>query len=394
MKHFPQKPSSPPEDPVYLKILDLISHKPHIGAPMKLKYGMNPYQDWAEVDDPKNALQLVNGSPSVINVLDGLNAWQLVREASQVLGREAAASFKHVTPSGVALSAGLSEQEKRAYLIHSDVSPLASAYIRARAADRLASFGDFIALSHTVDKETALVIKSEVSDGIIAPGYSPEALEILRAKKQGKYVMFQIDPDFIPPDTESREVFGITIKQKRNNLAINKNLLEKIVTRTNKLDDKVRADLLLGMITLKYTQSNSLCVVQGGQVMGIGSGQQSRILCSGLALSKANIWYQKLQLNYNFLDQHSGLKRTDLDQLIEQQRESQFGDKIMLSQLGGSCLVSDGFFPQTDNIKLAHDYGIKFIASPMGSIRDQEIIAAADQYGITFVDSGVRLFHH
>jgi phosphoribosylaminoimidazolecarboxamide formyltransferase / IMP cyclohydrolase len=362
---------------------------------MRLKYGMNPYQDFAEVIDPKNALQLKNGKPSVINVLDALNSWQLVKEASQaVLNREVATSFKHVTPSGVAIAKGLNETEKQAYLIKSELSPLASAYARARGTDRLASFGDFVALSHPVDKATALLIKSEVCDGIVAPGYSPEALEMLSAKKKGGFVVFQINKDYQPAEIESREVFGVTIKQKRNNLHVSNELFSKVVTSNKAVPQKILTDLKLGFITLKYTQSNSICVVNNGHVIGIGSGQQSRILCSGLALRKANIWYQKSQLDYSFLKEYPDLKRTELDQLIEQKREEAFGDQILLNKLPDSCLLSDGFFPQKDNIELAHRYGVKFIATPMGSIRDNEIIATADQLGITLIDTGTRLFHH
>ncbi|MFA9392001.1 MAG: 5-aminoimidazole-4-carboxamide ribonucleotide transformylase [Prolixibacteraceae bacterium] len=361
---------------------------------MQLKYGMNPNQDFAEVIDPSNSFQVLNGKPSVINVLDALNSWQLVKEAKACIGLPTATSFKHVTPSGVAAAITLSENELKANLVKIEPSPLASAYIRARGVDRLASFGDFIALSDVVDVETAKIIKSEVSDGVIAPGYSDEALELLKEKKKGAYVIFSIDPNYIPEEMESRQVFGITIRQKRNMLNITKDFLSNVVTKTNQITDKIINDLLLGMITLKYTQSNSLCAVYNGQVIGIGSGQQSRILCSGLALGKANVWCQKQQLDYSFMDETSGMKRTEMDQFIEQQRELQLGNQIVLNQLDGVCLISDGFFPQTDNIELAHNYGIKFIASPMGSIRDQEIIETADKYGITFINTGVRLFHH
>lgn len=360
---------------------------------MKLKYGMNPNQDYAEVLDPKKALKLLNGKASVINVLDALNSWQLVKEVSSCLGVETATSFKHVTPSGVAIKKELSDKEKDAYLVKADNTNLSSAYRRARGADRLASFGDFIALSHKVDKATALNIKSEVSDGVIAPGYTDEALEILLSKKKGNYVIFQIDPNYIPDEVESRDVFGITIKQKRNNIEITDDYIKNVVTKTNNLNDKVVKDIKLGMITLKYTQSNSICVINDGQVIGIGSGQQSRILCSSLALTKANIWYQKLNLDYGFLE-NSSLKRTAKDQLIEVERSKQFADEVLLNKLADSCLVSDGFFPQTDNIELANKYGIKFIASPMGSIMDEKIIEAADKYGITFINTGLRLFHH
>jgi len=361
---------------------------------MKLKYGMNPNQDFAEVIDPSNSFQVLNGNPSVINVLDALNSWQLVNESAKCLGKPTATSFKHVTPSGVAVASELTQQEKTAYLVKIDPSPLAVAYIKSRGVDRLASFGDFIALSHEVDIETAKIIKSEVSDGVIAPSYTAEALEMLKAKKKGGYVIFQIDPNFVPAEIESREVFGITIRQKRNNLNITKAYLSNVVTKTNNLTEDILNDLLLGMITLKYTQSNSLCTVYNGQVIGIGSGQQSRILCSGLSLNKANVWCQKQQMDYTFLSKVAGASRTDTDQIIELEREKQFGNKIMLNSLDGVCLISDGFFPQPDNIELAHRYGIKFIASPMGSIRDQEIIDVADKYGITFINTGVRLFHH
>ncbi|MCF8358498.1 MAG: 5-aminoimidazole-4-carboxamide ribonucleotide transformylase [Prolixibacteraceae bacterium] len=361
---------------------------------MKLKYGMNPYQDFAEVIDPQNALELVNGTPSVINVLDALNAWQLVKEASETLGKEAATSFKHVTPSGVAVAGTLSDAEKQAFLIKTEMSPLATAYARARGADRLASFGDFIALSHEVDESTARLIKAEVSDGLIAPGFSDEALEILKSKKKGKYVIFKIDKDYQPGETESRELFGINIKQKRNLLHISEELLKDIVTTNKTVPATVKSDLLLGMITLKYTQSNSICVAQGGRILGIGSGQQSRILCSGLALTKANVSFQKLQLDYGFLKSHEGLKRTELDQLIEQERQRVFNDKITLHELEDTCLLSDGFFPQPDNIELANQYGVKYIATPMGSIRDGEIIETANKHGMAIINTRVRLFHH
>ncbi len=361
---------------------------------MKLKYGMNPNQDYAEVFDKSGALKLINGKPSVINVLDALNSWQLVKEASKSLGVETAASFKHVTPSGVAIAKKLNEKEQKSYIIKAPYSTLSSSYIRARGVDRLASFGDFIALSHEVDSETAKVIKTEVSDGIIAPGFSRESLEILCSKKKGKFVIFQIDPDYEPDKIESRDVYGITIKQNRNNLDITDDYLTNIVTKTNRLTSKILSDIKLGMITLKYTQSNSICIVCNGQVIGIGSGQQSRILCSNLAISKANIWYQKQNLDYSFLNNHSGLKRTELDQLIEKVRIEEYGNVNLLNELPDTCLISDGFFPQIDNIQLANEYGIKFIASPMGSIRDKEIIETADKYGITFINAGIRLFHH
>jgi phosphoribosylaminoimidazolecarboxamide formyltransferase / IMP cyclohydrolase len=361
---------------------------------MKLKYGMNPYQDYAEVIDDSGAFKVLNGNPSVINVLDALNSWQLVKEAAMAMEKPAATSFKHVTPSGMALGSALSEIETQAYLIKNEATPLAAAYARARGADRLASFGDFIALSETVDVPSAKLIKSEVSDGVIAPGYSLDALDILRSKKKGGYVIFSIKKDYEPNEIESREVFGITIRQKRNQLKVTDELLKDVRTETGPLTPQIASDIKLGILTLKYTQSNSICVVNNGQVIGIGSGQQSRILCSGLALNKANTWYQKMKLDYSFLKEHEGLKRTDLDQLIEQKRKEVFGNRVMLNELGDSCLISDGFFPQKDNIELAAKYGIKYIASPVGSIRDQEIMNTAQKHGITFINIGVRLFHH
>ncbi len=361
---------------------------------MILKYGMNPYQDYAEIIDNTNSFGLLNGNPSVINVLDALNSWQLVKEISQTLNKECSTSFKHVTPSGVAVYGELSDTEKQAYLIKKPLSKLATAYAKARGTDRLASFGDFIALSHCVDKETALLIKSEVSDGIIAPEYSDEALEILRSKKNGNYVIFQIDKNFEPKEIESREIFGITIKQKRNNLKINDGHFSNIVTQNKTIPTEILSDLKIGVLTLKYTQSNSICVVNNGHVIGIGSGQQSRILCSNLALTKANVWFQKNKLDYSFLNQSDNYKRTELDQIIELERQKQYGDKVLLNELPNTCLLSDGFFPQKDNIELANQYGIKYIATPMGSIRDNEIIETANKYGITIVNTGIRLFHH
>lgn len=361
---------------------------------MLLKYGMNPYQDYAEIIDKSNALQLLNGKPSMINVLDALNSWQLVKEVAETLQTSCSTSFKHVTPSGVAIAKELNDSEKQAYLIKKSLSPLATSYARARGTDRLASFGDFIALSHPVDVETAQLIKTEVSDGIIAPDYAPEALEMLCAKKKGAYVVFKINNNYQPSDIESRELYGITIKQKRNTLKITNEHLSNIVTNCKTIPHNIINDLKLGMLTLKFTQSNSICAVNNGHVIGIGSGQQSRILCSNLALTKANIWYQKSILDYSFLNDLDPQKRTDVDQVIELKRQEVFGDKIMLQQLPETCLLSDGFFPQKDNIELANKYGIKYIATPMGSIRDNEIIETANKYGITIINTGIRLFHH
>jgi AICAR transformylase/IMP cyclohydrolase PurH len=363
---------------------------------MKLKYGMNPHQDYAELADNKS-LEFVNGSPSVINILDALNAWQLVRELDAATGMAAATSFKHVTPSGSAVGTDVTKGELLSYNMQGEVSSaLGRAYLKARGSDRLASFGDFIGLSRPVDVETAMIIKTEVSDGIIAPGFEPEALEVLKAKKGGKYVIFKIDPDYSPDPVEERTVFGMTLRQKRNDLVVDESLLGNVVTERRDVPPEVKRNLLVGMITLKYTQSNSIDVVSNGHAIGIGSGQQSRILCTELALSKANRWYQKTRLDFSKVEFPDGgrIKKTDKDQFLEQTRKDLYGDTLSLSDLPDLCLCSDGFFPQTDNIEAAHRNGVRTIASPMGSIRDGDIIERCNELGIVFVNTGVRLFHH
>lgn len=361
---------------------------------MLLKYGMNPNQDYAEFVDNEN-LKVLNGSPSYINFLDALNSWQLVKEIDNSINACCATSFKHVTPSGVSISNTISNNELKSYNIKNDVnSDLAKAYIRARGVDRLASFGDFIALSRKVDAETALIIKSEVSDGIIAPDYDVDALELLKSKKKGKYIIIKINADYKPEIIEERIVFGFKLKQKRNDITINKDVLNNIVTKKKDLPEKVKNDLIVGLITLKYTQSNSICAVYNGQAIGIGSGQQSRILCSELALQKANRWYQKTKLDFNKILFPENLNKTDKDQIIEKERTRIFNNNDYTLKELSSCLCSDGFFPQIDNIELANKYGIKYIASPMGSIKDNDIIEQCDKYGITFINTGIRLFHH
>ncbi|MBN1646605.1 MAG: phosphoribosylaminoimidazolecarboxamide formyltransferase [Spirochaetales bacterium] len=362
---------------------------------MKLKYGMNPNQDYAELED-NDALRLINGLPSVINILDALNSWQLVRELGMTLGMAAAASFKHVSPSGTALE-GCPDSRELASCNFSKTpeSPLTQAYLKARGADRLASFGDFIALNRRVDPETAKLIRSEVSDGIIAPDYDAEALEILKTKKKGKYIIFAIDAKYVPPAVESRDIFGFRLKQKRNDLEISEKLLEHIAMKARVPDTQIKRDIILGMTSLKYTQSNSIAVVWNGRTIGIGAGQQSRILCSRLALDKANKWYQKTLLDFDFLaTAGSQLSKTDKDLLIEQEWEVHFGNSVSLNELEGLCLCSDAFFPQTDNIELAAEYGIQYIAAPMGSVRDADILKCCEDNGITFIDTAVRLFHH
>jgi AICAR transformylase/IMP cyclohydrolase PurH len=363
---------------------------------MKLKYGMNPYQTHATVEDSKH-LRLLNGTPSVINVLDALNSWQLVKEILEYNGSVAAASFKHVTPSGVAIASELPKNERAAYLINpkADISPIASAYIRARGSDRLASFGDFIAINSEVDISAARIIRSEVSNGIIAPGFDGQALEILRKKKGGNYVIFEIDSDYSPPRQESRDVFGLRINQDRNDLVIKaEHVSASIVTENRVLSTSSIDNLCIGMITLKYTQSNSICVVKNGHVVGIGSGQQSRILCTELALSKAKRWHQKLMLDYDSIDFPEQSNRTEKDQIIEKIRKDAEESLKTSQKLDELSLCSDGYFPQTDNIDLAANEGGKYIASPMGSIRDGDIIRKCNEKNIVFCDTGVRLFHH
>ncbi len=361
---------------------------------MKLKYGMNPNQDFAEFIDNDN-LKILNGNPSIINILDGLNAWQLVKELDEYANIIAATSFKHVTPSGAAVGCDFLPNEKKSYLYTKEISSgLTSAYLKARGADRLASFGDFIALSRTVDTETATLIKSEVSDGIIAPDYDDEALDILKSKKKGNYVILKINKDYVPEEIEERTVFGIKIRQKRNTIKLDDSCLTNIVTSNKQIPDKIKQSLVIGMITLKYTQSNSICVVKDGQVIGIGSGQQSRILCTELAITKAQKWYQKTLLTFENITFPEKTSKTEKDQILEQERAKLFQGQNSLAQCDDLCLCSDGFFPHKDNIEFAHKFGIKYIASPMGSIRDNDIIELCNQYGITFVNTGIRLFHH
>jgi AICAR transformylase/IMP cyclohydrolase PurH len=357
---------------------------------------MNPNQQYAEFIDDDN-LEILNGNPSYINFLDALNSWQLVNELKNAIDSPAAASFKHITPSGTAISRELTLNEQKSYNYSFKISSkLAAAYLRARGSDRLASFGDFIALSDHVDIETAKIIRSEVSDGIIAPGYENEALQILKTKKKGKYPVFCINKDYQPDSIEIRQVYGFTLKQDRNNIKINPTVLENIKTKKGGIPLSAIENLLTGLITLKYTQSNSIAVTCNGHAIGIGSGQQSRILCSDLALSKANRWYQKTKLDYSEINYPADkkLSKTEKDMMHDRIRQEKFQDRIMLNEIENLCLCSDGFFPQTDNIELAHQYGVQFIAAPMGSIKDEEIISLCNEIGITFIDIGTRLFHH
>lgn len=387
-----------------------------------LKYGCNPNQKPAKIymeNGSELPIKVLCGNPGYINLLDALNGWQLVSELKKVSNMPAATSFKHVSPAGAAIGLELNEVLKKIYWVDDlTLSPLASAYARARGADRMSSFGDFIALSDICDKETALLIKREVSDGVIAPGFCDEALEILKAKKNGKYNIIQIDESYTPDDIEKKQVFGITFEQGHNNLDINKSLLENIVTKNKNLPEDKKLDLLISLIILKYTQSNSVCYVKDGQAIGIGAGQQSRIHCTRLAGNKADNWFlrqAKCVLNLPFKD---GIKRADRDNAIDvyigdssveellsdgmwehlfTQRPNEFtkeAKKEWLKNLSGVCLGSDAFFPFSDNIERAKRSGVEYIAQPGGSLRDDAVIECCDKYNMTMAFTGIRLFHH
>lgn len=386
---------------------------------LALRYGMNPYQQPARVFVQQGPLpfNVLNGAPGYINLLDAFNAWQLVRELKQVMGYPAAASFKHVSPAGAAIGYPLNEVLRQSYGVEDlEISSLAAAYARARGADRLSSFGDFAALSDIVDVSTARLLGREVSDGVIAPAYEPEALELLRKKKQGKYVVLRIDPDYMPPEVERREVFGVTFEQKRNTLVPGFGLLERIPTAKKTLSEDEKRDLLIALITLKYTQSNSICFTYNGQTIGIGAGQQSRIHCTRLAASKAATWYLRQHPAVLNLPFKHGVKRPDKTNAIDQylrddltsaeEREWQsLFDNVpirltaqekdeWLSNLHGVSLGSDGFIPFRDTIDCASRYGVSSIVQPGGSVRDQDIVAACNEYGMIMALCGVRFFHH
>lgn len=389
---------------------------------LELKYGCNPNQKPACIymnEDKELPIKVLSGSPGYINLLDALNAWQLVKELKKATGYPAAASFKHVSPAGAAIGLELDETLKKIYFVEeNDLSPLACAYARARGADRMSSFGDFIALSDTCDVETARLIKPEVSDGIIAPGYSDEALEILKSKKSGKYNIIEIDKDYIPPNTEVKQVFGINFEQGRNNIEINEELLKNIVTDNKSMTEAAKRDLLIAMITIKYTQSNSVCYVKDGQAIGIGAGQQSRIHCTRLAGSKADFWYLRQAPKVLALDFVDGIGRADRDNTIDiyigdnsveellsddrwkrvlKTKPDEFTKeekREFLKTLSDVSLGSDAFFPFGDNIERAYRSGVKYIAQPGGSVRDDNVIEACNKYGIVMAHTGLRLFHH
>lgn len=386
---------------------------------IRLKYGCNPNQGSARVYvEDKLPIRVLNGRAGYINLLDALNAWQLVRELKETTGLPAATSFKHVSPAGAAVGLPLTDIEKLIYRIsQNELSGLASAYARARGADRMSSFGDFIALSDVCDYDTAMIINSEVSDGIIAPGYESEALEILKNKRKGTYTVIQIDPSYEAPELEKKEVFGITFEQERNNLKVNFDMLKNIVTTKKELPENAKRDLIISLITLKYTQSNSVCYAKDGQVIGVGAGQQSRIHCTSLAGDKADIWHLRSHEKVLGLKFRQDIGRANIDnaiaiyvsdhpedvlaegiwQTVFTEKPSEFTKdekKEFLENISGVSLGSDAFFPFSDNIERAAKSGVKFIAEPGGSIRDEEVIKKCDELGITMVFTGSRLFHH
>ena len=389
---------------------------------LELKYGCNPNQKPSRIfmkGDGELPIQVLNGRPGYINFLDALNGWQLVRELKEATGLPAATSFKHVSPAGAAVGRPLNDTLRKIYWVDDlgELSPLASAYARARGADRMSSFGDFIALSDVCDVCTAQLIKREVSDGVIAPGYEPEALEILKSKKKGGYNVIQIDPSYEPAPLERKQVFGITFEQGHNNLKIDRSLLKNIVTENKELPDQAAEDLLIALITLKYTQSNSVCYVKDGQAIGIGAGQQSRVHCTRLAGSKADNWYLRQAPQVLNLPFRQDIKRADrdnaidvyigedsMDVLADGRWEAVFREKppvftreekrTWLDQLTGVSLGSDAFFPFGDNIDRAKKSGVVYVAQPGGSVRDDQVIETCDQYGMVVAFTGIRLFHH
>ena len=387
---------------------------------LELKYGCNPNQKPARIfmEQGELPVQVLNGKPGYINFLDALNSWQLVKELKEALGTPAAASFKHVSPAGAALGLPLDDTLRKMY--HCEglaLSPLACAYARARGADRMSSFGDWIALSDECDESTARVIQHEVSDGIIAPGYSPAALEILKSKRKGGYNIVRIDAAYLPAAVERKQVFGVTFEQGRNDLAIGEGMLANIVTENRTLTPEQKRDLILCLITLKYTQSNSVCYAQGGQVIGVGAGQQSRIHCTRLAGNKADNWLLRQHpkvLGLQFVD---GIRRPDRDNAIDVYLSDEYEDvlaegvwqntfkvkpevltleekKAWIATQSGLTVGSDAFFPFGDNVERAHKSGVQYIVQPGGSIRDDHVIATCNKYGMVMAFTGMRLFHH
>ncbi|MBQ3089429.1 MAG: phosphoribosylaminoimidazolecarboxamide formyltransferase [Oscillospiraceae bacterium] len=389
---------------------------------LELKYGCNPNQKPSRIymkDGSELPITVLNGKPGYINFLDAFNSWQLVRELKQATGLPSAASFKHVSPAGAAVGLPLSETDRKMYFVDekAELSPIACAYIRARGADRLCSYGDWAALSDICDAATAEYLKYEVSDGVIAPGYTEEALAILKTKKKGGYNVVQIDPDYVPAPQEYKDVFGITFQQGRNNFEINEALLTNIVTENKTLPQQAKIDMIVSLITLKYTQSNSVCYVKDGQAIGVGAGQQSRIHCTRLAGQKADNWYLRQHpkvLGLQFVD---GIRRPDRDNAIDIYTSDEYEDvlaegvwqntfkvkpevltleekKAWIATQTGVTVGSDAFFPFGDNVERARKSGVEYIAEPGGSIRDDHVIATANKYNITMCFTGMRLFHH
>lgn len=389
---------------------------------LALKYGCNPNQKPSRIfvsDGRDLPIHVLNGKPGYINFMDALNGWQLVSDLKRATGLPAAASFKHVSPAGAAVGLPLTDTLKKIYFVEDlgELSPLACAYARARGADRMSSFGDFISLSDVCDKDTALIIKKEVSDGVIAPGYTDEALAILKEKKKGGYTVIEIDPDYRPAELEHKDVFGITFEQGRNNLDISSDLLENIVTKNKDLPEEAKRDLLISLITLKYTQSNSVCYAKDGQAIGVGAGQQSRVHCVRLAGQKADNWLLRQHpkvLGLPFVDD---IRRADRDNAIDVYIGAEYEDvlregawqrvfkekpsvfteeekRAWLDQQTGVSLGSDAFFPFSDNIERAKKSGVSYVAEPGGSVRDDAVIDCCDAYNMVMAFTGIRLFHH
>lgn len=388
---------------------------------MELKYGCNPNQKPARVfmkDGQDLPFTVLNGRPGYINLLDAFNSWQLVRELREATGLPAAASFKHVSPAGAAVAVPLSETLKKMYFVEGiELTPMATAYIRARGADRMSSYGDFAALSDECDAATARFLAREVSDGVIAPFYSAEALEILKTKRKGNYLVIQMNPDYKAPELETKEVFGVTFEQKRNDIKITEELFNNIPTKNKNITDEAKRDLLIALITLKYTQSNSVCYAKDGQAIGIGAGQQSRVHCTRLAGNKADIWHLRQAPQVLNLPFKPDVRRPDRDNAIDVYISDEYMDLLggddwkrvftekppvftkeekdaWLAQVKGVALGSDAFFPFGDNIERAHKSGVEFVAQSGGSIRDDNVIETCDKYNMAMAFVGIRLFHH
>lgn len=388
---------------------------------LNLKYGCNPNQKPARIymEDGELPIEILNGKPGYINLLDAFNSWQLVKELKEATGLASAASFKHVSPAGAAVAVPLTEALRKAYFVDekAELSDVATAYIRARGADRMSSYGDFVALSDECDEQTAEFLAHEVSDGIIAPSYSEKALEILKSKRKGSYLVIKIDKDYIPKEVEKRQIFGVTFEQGRNNSKISKDLLNNLPTKNKNLPNEAQRDLIVSLITLKYTQSNSVCYAKDGQTIGVGAGQQSRIHCTRLAGNKADTWFLRQNPKVLNLPFKENVKRADMNNAIDVYISDDYMDllsdgmwedtftekpepltkeekKEWIKNLKGVSLGSDAFFPFGDNIERAAKSGVAYIAQPGGSIRDDNVIETCDKYNMTMAFTGVRLFHH